>query len=248
MNIRPVKTGIFNEGDDLVAFILRHVKDVPEQSVIVVTSKIVALSERRTVPFTDIESKEKLIRAESEYAVRTKHVWLTIKDGMLGASAGIDESNADGRMILLPKDSFESARILREELCREYGVRDLGILISDSRTIPLRAGVIGIATGYAGFLGIRDYRGKRDLFGRTLEYSRTDIADSLATAATLVMGEGDECQPLGLIDGAPVEFCDQIDPAELHIDIEDDMFTPLFSDISLFRPTETNEADVSNDI
>ena len=232
MIIRPIKTHVFQEGDDLFAFITDYFKKLPEKPVVVITSKIVALAERRTAIAENAQMKEKLIRAESELAIPTKYVWLTIKDGMVMASAGIDESNANGKLILLPKDSFKTARFLRNKLRQKYGVRHLGVLITDSRTIPLRAGVTGVAVGYAGFRGIKDYRGMPDIFGRKFKFSRTDIADSLATAAVLVMGEGNERQPLAIVERAPVEFCDKINRAELRIDIQEDMYRPLFSKLS----------------
>lgn len=104
------------------------------------------------------------------------------------ASAGIDESNANGKLVLLPKDSFKTARFLRDKLRQKYGVRHLGVLITDSRTTPLRAGVTGVALGYAGFRGVKDYRGTPDIFGRKFKFSRTDVADSLATAAVFAIG------------------------------------------------------------
>ena len=229
MIIRPIKTHIFQEGDDFFAFITDYFKKLPEKSVVVITSKIVALAERRTAIAENAQMKEKLIRAESEFAIPTKYVWLTVKDGMVMASAGIDESNANGKLILLPKDSFKTARFLQKKLRGKYGVRHLGVLVTDSRTIPLRAGVTGVALGYAGFCGIKDYRGTPDIFGRKFKFSRTNIADGLAAAAVLVMGEGNERQPLAIIERAPVEFCDRVNRAELHIDIQEDMYRPLFS-------------------
>src|SRR3989338_6302736 len=224
MIVKPIKTHVFKEGDDLFTFITRYLKKIPERSVLVVTSKIVALAEKRTAVAKTTKTKEDLIRAESEVAIPTKYVWLTIKDGMVMASAGIDESNANGKLILLPKDSFKTAHLLRQKLKQKYGVKKLGVLITDSRTIPLRAGVSGVALGYAGFRGARDYRETPDLFGRKFHFSRTDIADSLATAAVLVMGEGAEQQPLAVIVEAPIEFVDKIDRQELRIDIQDDMY------------------------
>lgn len=229
MIIQPIKTRIFQEGENLFAFVINYFKKLPEKSVIVITSKIVALAERRTAIAGDKKTKEKLIREESEYAISTKYVWLTIKDGMVMASAGIDESNADGKLILLPTDSFKTARLMRDRLRKYYNVKHLGVLITDSRTIPLRAGVTGVALGYAGFRGIKDYRDTPDIFGRKFKFSRTDVADSLATTAAFIMGEGNEQQPLAMIEQAPIEFCDKIDRKELHIDIHDDMYGPIFS-------------------
>lgn len=228
MLVRPIKTSIFKEGEDLFAFVKRHVPKIPEGSIVVITSKIVALAEGRTVEAQDKKAKERLIRSESEFALPTKWVWLTIRDGFVMPNAGIDESNADGRYILLPKDSFATAERMRLKMLEHYNIRHVGVLITDSRTMPLRAGVSAVALGYAGFKGIRDYRGKPDLFGKKFIYSRTNVADTLAAAAILEMGEGSERQPLALITGAPVEFIARVNRGETKIDLEDDMYRPLF--------------------
>ena len=229
MIIKTFKTRIFQEGEDLFNFVASYFNQLPERSVVVVTSKIVALAERRTAIIQDERTKERIIKAESDWAVKTEQVWLTIKDGMVMASAGVDESNANGKMILLPKDSFKSAKLLRRKLKEKFKIKELGVLITDSRTMPLRAGITGVGLGYAGFKGIRDYRGQNDIFGRKLKFSRTDIVDSLAAAAVLEMGEGQEMRPLALITEASIEFCNKTSPQELIIDPRDDMYRPLFA-------------------
>lgn len=227
MNVKPIKTSIFHEGDDLEAFIIEYVPRLKNDAVLVITSKIVALAEGRTAHLSNIKNKEKLIQIESEKRVKTKYTWLTVARGMLMASAGVDESNADGKFILLPKDSYRSAAALRKKLKQHYRVRNLGILIVDSRTFPLRAGAAGMAVGYAGFKGIRDYRGTPDIFGRTLEMSRSNIADGLASAAVLVMGEGKERRPLAVVADAPVEFVERVSKKEVQIPLDDDMYHPF---------------------
>ncbi len=229
MMITPIKTRVFKEREILFSFLAHYIKKIPEGSIVVITSKIVALSEGRTAVIRNARTKPALIRKESEQAIHNKYVWLTVKDGMMMASAGIDESNANGKLILLPRDSFTTAAKLRKEFQRHYKLKKFGVLITDSRTMPLRAGVTGVALGYAGFRGIRDYRGTPDIFGRKFKFSRTNVADSLASAATLVMGEGNEQQPLALIESAPVEFCEKINRKESFIDIREDMYRPLLS-------------------
>lgn len=228
MKIRSIRTRLFAEGEDIVQFILGHVPSLSEDSVLVVTSKIVALSESRTATPQNPFEMEDLVRAESEFAIPTEHVWLTVKDGMFVASAGIDESNANGKCILLPKDSFRAARRIQLALKKACGLTHLGVLITDSRVVPLRAGTTGVALGYAGFCGLKDYRGMADLFGRVFRFSTANIADALAAAAVLEMGEGDERRPLAIIDDAPIEWRDRADRKELRIDIQDDMYRPLF--------------------
>lgn len=228
MKIIPLKTRIFREGEDIVKFILEHVDSLREKSVLVVTSKIVALAEGRTAKCDSVEMKDELIKSESEFAISTKWCWLTIKDGMVMASAGIDESNANGKLVLLPADSYKAAAEIRAKLMDHFKLRELGILLTDSRTLPLRAGVIGVSVGHAGFRAVRNYIGKPDIFGREMTMSRTDVVDSLAAAAVLEMGEGAEQIPLTVVEEASIEFVDEIDREELKISIEDDMYLPLF--------------------
>src|SRR3989344_2187494 len=235
MKTRSIRTRLFTEGENLERFVLEHVRKLKDGNILVVTSKIVALAERRTAsPY----EKEKIVLRESEWAVPTKYVWLTIKDGMFMAAAGIDESNAHGKIILLPKDSFKAAARLRRVLLKRYKIRKFGVLITDSRVLPLRAGVVGVALGYAGFGGVKDYRGSTDLFGRTLKMTRVDIADSLATAAVLLMGEGNERKPLAIIEDAPVEFRERVNRQELVIPVADDLYVLLFGKLSLKKPKQ----------
>lgn len=225
MNVTPIKTRVFREGEDLSAFIGQHIHAVPERTVLAVTSKIVALAEKRTA---DAAEEARVIREESEWQRETKYGSLTLKDGLYMWNAGIDSSNADGRIVLLPNDSFAAAGALRTTLAAYFNVRELGIVITDSRIMPLRAGVVGIALGYAGFRGLRDYRGNPDIFGRRLKYTQTDIADNLASAAVLTMGEGSEQQPLCVITDAPIEFAGTVDSQELRVPPDEDMYGPLF--------------------
>ncbi len=228
MQSRPIHTGIFHEGDDLVSFITQALPEVPEHSIIAIASKVVALAEGRTVPLTTQRAKDERIQSESDAALKTKYVWLTRKDGMLMANAGIDESNANKKLVLLPKDSYASAAELHKKLKKAYGRKKLGILITDSCPLPLRAGVTGSALGYAGFTGLREYAGKKDLFGRSLRMTRTNLADGLAATAGILMGEGNERQPLVLITGAPVTFTSRHPNRELIMPAKEDMYYPLF--------------------
>lgn len=231
MQIQTIKTSVFYENADLFQFIKKNIKTLPEKSVVAITSKIVALSEGRVVEYKSNVQKIKIIKSESDFALKTKYVWLTIKDGMVMANAGLDESNAKRGAVLLPRDSFNSAELIRNYLKKEFNVKQVGVLITDSRIFPLRSGIVGVALGYAGFEGVRNYVGKKDMFGKILKMSRTDIADSLATSAVLCMGEGSEQQPLAVITNAPIKFIEKINRGELQIDVKDDLYMPLFKKI-----------------
>lgn len=231
MQVRPVQTRIFKEGESLPDFIKTYIPSVKDGAVLVVTSKIVALAEGRTAPVGNKKSMERLVRAESSFALKTKWVWLTLRDRMIIANAGVDESNSADKLVLLPKDSYASAAALRTALMKRYGVRRLGIIITDSRVLPLRSGVTGVVLGYAGIKGLRDYVGKKDIFGRAFKFEKTNVADCLASAAVLCMGEGAERQPLAIITDAPVEFTARVRPDELSIDLKDDLYLPFFSKV-----------------
>lgn len=235
MLIKPIRTAIFKENDSLIDFICDNIENLEENNIVVVTSKIVALSQGLVRVIENENTREEIIKAESQWAMRTKYTWLTIKDNMVMSSAGIDESNANGKIILLPRDSFKLAGKIRSHLKKIYKIKNLGIIITDSRLMPLRAGIVGVALGYAGFKGIRDYRGTADIFGRTLKVSRTDVADSLATAAVLTMGEGREKQPLAIITEAPVEFQARTNKHELDINVQEDIYQPLFEKITKIK-------------
>lgn len=231
MKVQALKTRIFKEKELLLPFIEKYTGKPKEKSILVVTSKIVALSEGRTVTANDKKTRERVIIEESEFAMPTKYTWLTIKDGMVMMSAGVDESNANGKIILLPKDSFKQAESIRNYLKKKYKLKKFGVIITDSRCLPLRAGITGVALAYAGFRGLKSYVGTPDIFGRILNLSTVDSADSLATAAVFCMGEGKEQRPLAVISEVDVEWCETVRRNELWIDPKEDVYQPLFETI-----------------
>lgn len=232
MNVTAVKTRVLSEREDLVCFIEEHIPHIREGTVLVIASKIVSLAEGRTRAVKNRKEKLEIIVEESEKVVSTKHVELALTKGFLLPNAGVDESNGNGNLVLLPKDSFKAAELIRMELMRIYKVRHLGVIISDSLPMPLRKGVVGIALGYAGFRGVKSYKGKKDLYGRRFKFASVNIADSLATAAVLVMGEGSEKRPLALIEGTSVEFSSSISKKAMLIDPKEDMYAPLLRFLS----------------
>ena len=235
MKITPVHTRIFKEKEDLPLFIFQHISKISEKSVLTVSSKLVALWKGLTLPYQNQEQKERLIQQESEAALKTPLAWLTIKSGMMMTNAGIDESNADGKLILLPKDCYACAAQLRAELQLKWGVKELGVIITDSMILPLRAGIIGAAVAYSGFRGVKDLRGKPDIYGRKLDVTLVDAADALAAACALTMGEADECCPVCIVEEGPVEFVDQTDPNEIKYPPQNDLYTPLLKAARLVK-------------
>lgn len=145
-----------------------------------------------------------VILSESRRLVRVVggHLITEHKLGYVCANAGVDTSNAGatGRAVLLPTDPDASARGLRDELRRRYGA-EVGVIISDTHGRPFRNGAIGVAIGIAGLEAFRSYVGEPDLDGRPLRTSQEAVADELAAAASLLMGQGAEGRPVVIVRG-----------------------------------------------
>lgn len=229
MKLTAYRTAVFKENDDLPAFIGKYVARLNEGDILVVSSKLICLWLGLSVPYKSKKQKEALIRQESDAALKTKLAWLTVKNGMIMTNAGIDESNADGKLLLLPTDLYACAAHLHKALRTHYRIKKLGVIITDSMILPLRAGVIGAAAAYAGFKGVRDERGKKDIFGKKLEVTFVNLADALAAAAAVNMGERNEQKPLCRIEGAPVRFVVGVNPSEIRYPLEHDLYAPLFA-------------------
>ncbi len=233
MIVQAIKTSLFSPHQDLKLFIKNHVSALKDKSILVITSKVIALSQGRLRDNQSI-SKRELIQVEAEAcAFIQADLALTYKDGHWCPNAGIDESNADGKYILWPHEPNQVAWEIWRWMREEYAVNDLGIIISDSRVFPARHGVTAVAIGYAGFRALKDYRGKSDLSGRPMNYTVVQAADALATAAAYVMGEGSECQPLALIEKVEVEFISSEIQENLTIHPSQDLFQSLWRDPEL---------------
>jgi len=244
MKIKAIKTRLFHMNDKLPVFILEYLDgSLREGSVIAVTSKIVSLAEGRVVHCPE-NKKEALVRSEADYYLGEigYGCHLTIKHGLFIASSGIDQSNSEkGGFILYPKFPYESAKNIYLELKRELDLENIGVLITDSHTSPLRKGVTGIALSYWGFKGVKSIIGESDLYGRTLKMTQINIADALAASACLIMGEGAEQRPMALIENPPVQFVNQTDSSEISISPQEDLYYPIYK-----RFLESNQLTLSN--
>lgn len=242
MNITAIKTRILRAPkDDLLSAILDAVDALPERSVLVVASKVVSIWQGRCVAMDEVRDKDELIKKEAErYLPRgykgSKRLW-TIKENFLTSGAGVDQSNSDGHYILWPEDPMKAAEELWTWLREKYGVKELGVVISDSHPVPLHAGTVGMSLAYWGFVPLRDYRGDEDLFGRKLKFTRRNFPDSLAAATGLAMGEAAESTPLVLVTNIPgIEFSDgPVIPKDKHmrfeISFDEDAYSPFFSSV-----------------
>lgn len=197
--------------------------------IIVISSKIVAISEGRLINLKDVSISEEGIALATEFGIDkrlaqlilneadtilggVKGVIATIKQGIAIPFAGIDLSNAPaGFAILWPKDPPRTASDIRKFFLKSRGIK-VGVIISDSQIVPLRSGTYGIALGIAGFSGVIDKRGSKDLFSKEMKVTRWNLADNLASGANLVMGEGEESSPIAIIKGAPITLTEEDAP------------------------------------
>lgn len=236
MQVHTIKTHKITSADKNILSVLdTYITHVEEKSIIVVTSKIIAICQGRIFP---IESsiKDDLIQREADlYLPRSEsryNVTLTIKDNLLVPSAGIDESNGFNHYVLWPKSLQETTNKIREHIKERFSLKHVGVIISDSKTTPLRWGVTGIALTHSGFLALKNLIGEKDIFERTLTMTQVNVMDGLAAAAVLVMGEGSEQTPIALLTDLPfVKFQDR-NPSKkelgyLKIALKDDLYEPL---------------------
>jgi len=213
-------------GDDLAALIgdalLRAGFQVSDGDVFVVAQKVVSKSEGRMVLLNSVDPSLRAVELAAEVDKDPRLVELILREskkivraapgviivqhrlGIVCANAGIDQSNIEhaqgGCALLLPEDPDRSASALRDQLTALSGKR-LGVLISDSINRPWRVGTVGIAIGSAGITVLEDRRGQCDLFGRELMVTMSNSADSIASAAMLVMGETTERVPVAIVRG-----------------------------------------------
>jgi len=222
-------------GDDLSAQVLAAIDAqalaLVDGDVICLAQKVVSKAEGRQIPLEGVVTSDEaqrlaeetdkdprlvqLILDESTEILRQRVGVLIVRHklGLVGAHAGIDQSNVDHaegeQALLLPVDPDASAAKLRQDVFTRAGVR-VGVIITDSHNRPWRMGTIGAAIGCAGITVLDDHRGGSDVYGRELKVTLINRADALAAAATLVMGETTEKIPLALIRGLPDESDDTV--------------------------------------
>ncbi len=233
-----IKTPLICPGDCLAEIIIdsvhEHGMHFQDNDILIIAESPLATAEGRLVRLDDVVPGERARELAEKYQLDPREMELilqecdeifggvpgaalTITKGTLAPNAGIDGSNApEGHVVLLPEDSQGSACSIRrtiEERCR----CNIGVIVGDSRTQPLRLGCVGIALGSSGIMPVEDARGTLDLFGKEMNITRKAVADNLVSAAQLLMGEAGESVPAVLVRGAPVSI------------VNEDIKMPLFS-------------------
>jgi dihydrofolate synthase / folylpolyglutamate synthase len=241
MKVTAYKTRKIDISDDIYKILDEYLPPLKENSVVAIASKIIAFCQKDVIKKEGNMEKRDLIPLEADYYLGDKYPRpfgqsISIKNHTLTASAGIDESNGNGYFILWPKNLQKITNEIWVYLRKKHNIKNLGIIVTDSRVVPLRWGVIGIALSWCGFEAIKNYAGTPDIFGRIMMVEKTSIIDSLATAATVTTGEGGEQKPLAVIEEVPFVIFQDRPPTDeeinhLHIALKDDLFEPLLSSV-----------------
>lgn len=226
MQIIGLRTPVIKPDDDLPGIILevaRKVGGFKDGDVLVIASSAVATAQGnvRQLAKMEVSKRAKKLSEESGLGERFVEVvlqeadrvlsvgekcLLTLKDGMIRINAGVDRTNApSGHVVLTPRDVEQAAGNILGTLQKRTG-RKIGVIIADSHVQPLRLGTVGQAIAAAGLKPVIDCRKQQDLYGRPLRMTFRAIADQLASAAQVVMGEAAERTPAVIVRGAGVEL------------------------------------------
>ena len=222
---------LIRQGNDLADIVVNALREnniaLEDDDILVFAQKIISKVEGRTVNLATITPSARALELARETEKDARVVELILQEsneilrirvgaiivehklGFVCANAGIDHSNVAGAgdsaeewVLLLPKEPDRSAEKLRDAVQSRTGKR-IGVLVIDSHGRAWRNGTVGTAIGIAGLPGLQDLRGKPDLFGYTLQVTQVGVADELAAAASLVMGQAAEMTPVVHARGFP---------------------------------------------
>jgi len=218
---------------------------IEDGDVIAIAQKIVSKAEDRVLALSDVTPSRKaialakiteksprfveLVLKETKNTVKASREILLVEDkrGFVCINAGIDKSNVQGRgkFALLPENPDESMNKCRDEIKKLTG-KNVAIVMTDTYSRPFRRGQVNFAIASAGIKPFKDYRGKKDLFGKTLKVKNIAVIDEIAAAAELLMGQAKEATPVVIFKGLneAVESCDKCSAYELQISNEEDLF------------------------
>jgi coenzyme F420-0:L-glutamate ligase/coenzyme F420-1:gamma-L-glutamate ligase len=227
-------------GEAIINALSKAGLSLQEGDIVVVAEKIVAKAEGRVVALRDVAPSRRaveladetgkdprlveLILRESVDVIKTGKNFLIVEThhGFVCANAGIDQSNVPrGYAKLLPRNPDDSAEDIRRKLEDHTGKR-LGVIIADSFGRPFRRGSVGVAIGASGVVTLWDRRGEKDIYGRRLRVTRVGVADCIASAANLLLGEAGEETPVVVIRG--LDFLGDGNAAELLRTRAEDVF------------------------
>ncbi len=235
-----IKTPLITSTDkNLTNMIINALKSnnvkLQDRDIIIIASKIVSIIEGGQILFNDINSIsdeavklasitqldphfiEIVLREADEIIGAVTGAILALKDNIIQANAGVDQSNAGGenKLVILPKNPIKTANNIRKQIKIQTN-KNVGIIIADSKIHPLRRGTSGFALAVAGFKPIIDDRGTPDLYGRPMVVTTRAIADNLVCGAEILMGETNQKIPIVIARNCfDIEFHDLSEEEEI---------------------------------
>src|SRR3989344_8183928 len=192
MRFIKIKTRAFQPPRyDIYKLMNDHLPSLREGDILIVTSKIVAIHQGRCEKIGK-KTKRGLAMGEADMYLpgKNQYSFLTIKDNAIVSSAGIDSSNGRGYYILPPKNPNQAARQIWQFLRKKFKRTKIGVIITDSHSIPLHHGTLGISIGFYGFIPLRDFTRGQSGFGAKPKPGGNKIGEGLAPVGNRLMGEG----------------------------------------------------------
>ncbi|MEM2226963.1 MAG: coenzyme F420-0:L-glutamate ligase [Candidatus Bathyarchaeia archaeon] len=245
IEIYAIETGLIRPGDDVLGIVLDAAREsgleIRDGDVLAVATKAISTAMGAIVDLSGVEPSKRardlaeatslepefvelVLREADEIYGGVEGALLTMKSGIMAINAGVDHKNVGiGRAALWPPDPQAVVDDLRRRVLERTGKR-IGVILVDSRITPLRRGTIGLAVAASGFEPVEDCRGRRDIYGRPLRITWMAVADDLACAAHLAMGETDRLTPAVLIRGAPIRLSESTDGESIKIGPRDCVF------------------------
>lgn len=217
------KIPLIKEGDDLSSIIVNSAEEegieICNEDVVVIAETAVAKSEGIIIDLESLQPTEQAVELSVKTGKDSKLVEFIIqesaeiikvgpnfiisetKHGFVCANAGIDESNVEsGLATPIPVNPDRSADHLRKKI-EDITGRKVAIIISDTQGRAFREGAVGVAIGISGIESLWNRQGETDLYGRELQTTNIAVADEIASAASIVMGQADEGIPVVIIRG-----------------------------------------------
>ncbi|MGQ9550925.1 MAG: coenzyme F420-0:L-glutamate ligase [Candidatus Bathycorpusculaceae bacterium] len=215
---------LIKSGDNIARIVVeaaeRNGLKIEEGDVIAIAQKIFSKAEERVTRLIEVAPSNEaervaritgkspkfveLVLRETRNVLKASRDLLLVEDkrGLVCINAGIDKSNVEGRgnFALLPEDPDRSAERCREEIRRLTG-KNVAVIVCDTFSRPFRRGQVNFAIGVSGIKPFKDYRGEKDLFGYVLKVKNTAVADEIAAAAELLMGQAREGRPVVVFRG-----------------------------------------------
>lgn len=238
---------IVKEGDDIGQLIVETSKKsttpLQNKDILVIAQTIVSRAEGMVYCLEDIHPSDFAKKLAEQTGKDPRHVELILKGaksivrfgrgliitetihGFVCANSGVDKSNVPGKSCytLLPEDPDRSAKSIRRAILETLNLDDIAVIISDTFGRPLRGGAVNVAVGVSGLHPIVSLIGKTDLFGYTMQVTEMAVADEIAAASELVMGQTDEGIPVVIVRGYNY-VSDEVSASVLNRPQEQDLF------------------------